>query len=55
MPGFMVHNDDASYDIQIRVRYPEQGTPTSEQLCTALTNSYAEAFAEITKRLGEPE
>lgn len=55
MPGFMVHNDDANYDIQIQVRYPEEGTPTSEQLCTALTSSYAKAFEEITNRLGDPE
>jgi hypothetical protein len=61
MAGFMVTDSNGSgFDIEIRVRYREHDpkvgyrAPTSDELCTALTNVYARAFQEVSERLGDP-
>jgi hypothetical protein len=52
MAGFQILDDHEDYEITIQVRYGAgRGTPTLEQLQTALTYAYAQAFAEATERL----
>lgn len=49
--GFTVMDDQEQYEITVKCRWGYSGTPSLEQMQTALTNAYATAFAELDRRL----